>query len=375
MASVYARGQQLWCRVKVGGKWESKRTPFRVGGEAKAERYASAAQAAIDKREREQGAGAIPAGPMTVKRYAAEWLPRREAAGIDWKKDRSILKNHVLPALGSMLLAEVRPAHVAELVHRLRFEKKVAPRTVHNIYSSMSAMFRDAAIADHIAASPCILKHPQLGPIIDKDPEWRAGSLFTRDEAEQMISDARIPADRRLVYGFGLLAGLRPGEIGALRWRHYDAAAEPLGRLQIALAYSSKRGIVKGTKTGSSKTIPVHATLAAMLAEWRPSGLVIDDGADPLVIEHRVTHTKPRRSAFDGYDRGPHWRQTCAEVAKLRVSRRSLATGLATVVPISDNLAILPGSPFGRLHQPSSQVGRKTQPVLIPEPLAEREVA
>jgi hypothetical protein len=33
-----------------------------------------------------------------------------------------------------------------------------------------------------------------------------------------------------------LLAGLRPGEIGALRWRHYDAATEPLGRLQVALA-------------------------------------------------------------------------------------------------------------------------------------------
>jgi hypothetical protein len=279
MASVYARGQQLWCRVKVGGKWESKRTPFRVGDEAKADRYASAAQAAIDKREREQGAGAIPAGPMTVKRYVAEWLKRREAAGIDWKKDRSILKNHVLPALGSMLLAEVRPAHVAELVHRLRFEKKVAPRTVHNIYSCMSAMFRDAAIADHIAASPCILKHPQLGPIIDKDPEWRAGSLFTRDEAEQMISDSRIPADRRLVYGFGLLAGLRPGETGALRWRHYDAAAEPLGRLQIALAYSSKRGIVKGTKTGIEQDDPGAPDARGDARRMAPVRLVRDDGS------------------------------------------------------------------------------------------------
>jgi hypothetical protein len=48
-----------------------------------------------------------------------------------------------------------------------------------------------------------------------------------------------------------------------------EAAAEPLGRLQVALAYSSKRGIVKGTKTGSSKMIPVHPTLAAMLVEWK----------------------------------------------------------------------------------------------------------
>jgi len=197
--------------------------------------------------------------------------------------------------------------------------------------------------------------------------------------------------------------------------------------LQVALAYSSKRGIVKGTQTGSSKTIPVHPTLAAMLAEWKLGGwaemmgrapepddlllplppddaarrtkragdplrgdvyirrrwvevdepmlgwrhrevyatkatfisLVIDDGADPLVIEHRVTHTKPRRSAFDGYDRGPHWRQTCAEVVELRISRRPFATGLTTVVDISNNFVGLSGSACDPLHQRSPAALRR----------------
>jgi integrase len=87
-----------------------------------------------------------------------------------------------------------------------------------------------------------------------------------------MISDVRIPADRQLVYAFGLLAGMRPGEVAALRWRHYDASAEPLGRLLVATAYNTKRNITKGTKTETTKTIPVHPTLAAMLAEWRLSG-------------------------------------------------------------------------------------------------------
>jgi len=48
---------------------------------------------------------------------------------------------------------------------------------------------------------------------------------------ETLISHPEIPADRQLVYAFGLFAGLRPGEPGALRWRHYDAAYELLGRL------------------------------------------------------------------------------------------------------------------------------------------------
>jgi hypothetical protein len=133
--------------------------------------------------------------------------------------------------------------------------------------------------------------------------------------------------------------------------------------------------------------VPVHPTLAAMLAEWRLSGwgemmgrdlkpddlivplppvaaaarrsrkgeafrstdysykrwaeedlpmlgwryrepyatkstfitLACKDGANPDVIEARVTHTKKTRSAFDGYRRDSQWPETCSEVAKLRV--------------------------------------------------------
>src|SRR4029079_12430491 len=49
--------------------------------------------------------------------------------------------------------------------------------------------------------------------------------------------------------------------------------------------------------------------------------LAIDDGADPDVLETRVTHTRKSRSAFDGYNRGLQWERTCAEVLKLRITR------------------------------------------------------
>ena len=49
--------------------------------------------------------------------------------------------------------------------------------------------------------------------------------------------------------------------------------------------------------------------------------LAIDDGADPDVLETRVTHTRRSRGAFDGYNRGLQWERTCAEVSKLRITR------------------------------------------------------
>lgn len=383
MSSIYARRKRLWCRVKDGQHWLSRKTPYNVGEEAKAQRYAEAAQRRIDER-------GSPTGPMTVRRYAGEWIPKRRDADLDWKNDRGRLENHILPVLGHLLVRDVRAPHIADLVHKLRFTTKLSQRTVYNVYSVVSALFRDAAIEGAIEQTPCILTKRQLGPLVDSDPEWRAGSLFTRDEAETLISDQRIPADRQIVYGFGLLAGMRPGESAAVRWRNYDPDREPLGRLLVAYSYNTRKGRAKGTKTDAVRSVPVHPTLAAMLAEWKLSGwaammgrvpepddlivplppaaaerrrsrtgeafrghdysgrrwrdedlpalgwryrepyatkstfitLAIEDGANPDVIRDRVTHSKARRSAFDGYDRGPHWIETCREVAKLKIARR-----------------------------------------------------
>jgi hypothetical protein len=41
-----------------------------------------------------------------------------------------------------------------------------------------------------IEQTPCILDERQLGPLVDKDPEWRNAAVFARDEVETIISDA-----------------------------------------------------------------------------------------------------------------------------------------------------------------------------------------
>lgn len=136
----------------------------------------------------------------------------------------------------------------------------MAQRTVHSIYGTVSALFRDAKLSDKIEQTPCCLDERQLGPLIDKDPEWRASAIFTREEAETIISHPKIPFDRRVVYALELLAGLRTGEAAALRWRHYDPAKQPLGELLVAFAYSTRKGREKGTKTDVVKHVPVYPT-------------------------------------------------------------------------------------------------------------------
>lgn len=380
MPSVFWKNSQFYARLKgekVPGKWGN--APTNETDRAKAERFAELAQAAIDKRNKVRTAGSI-----ALRDWIKTWLTKRAEAGHDWKKDRGRLAKHVLPTLGDLPLVDVTTASIADLVHVLRFKKKLANRTARNVYSVLAAALRDAAIAGKITTSPCILTDAQLGPIVDKDPEWRDGAVFTREEAEHLLAEPRIPLDRRIVYAFGLLAGLRPGEGAALRWRHLQER-EHLDCLVVALSYSTSRSATKRTKTDSVRHVPVHPSLAKMLTEWQsgwaqmfgrapgPDDLIvplppavkrtkrtgerfrgwdytgkkwrehdlkmlgwrgrsvydtkstfitlaIDDGADPDVIRDRVTHTKAKRNAFDGYDRGPHWAATCREVAKLRLA-------------------------------------------------------
>lgn len=54
---------------------------------------------------------------------------------------------------------------------------------------------------------------------------------------------------------------LRHTAAAELRWSQYDAITEPLGRINLG-------------ETGVPRAVPVHATLAKLLAQWRLCGWV-----------------------------------------------------------------------------------------------------
>lgn len=361
MASIYARGKRLWGRLRdETGKWIGRKTKYSLchkGRDAEqcvackaerrnAERYIERAQLNINQR----AAGELPAGELTVRAYAlGDWLKARQVDDLDWKNDLGRLKHHVLPRIGTMMIADVRPKHLADLVRAWRTTtlettgEVMAQRSVYNVWSVVSALFRDAAVAGLIDANPCReIGEKQLGPLTDKDPEWRAGAVFTRDEAEILISHLDIPFDRSLFYAFELLAGMRPGEIAARRWRDYDATVEPLGRLTIASALNTRKYKVKSTKTKTARIIPVHSTLGAMLAEWRLHGWEAmvgraptpDDLILPLPPDAAAARRSRKGEPFRTGDyAGKKWREVDLPMLKWR--HRRMYDGKATMITLA----------------------------------------
>lgn len=114
---------------------------------------------------------------------------------------------------------------------------------------------------------------------------------FSRTELETLISDDRIPTDRRVLYALLGIAGLRHGEAAGLKWMHYEAERVPLGRLMIRRSYNKPR-----TKTATRRDMPVHPTLAAMLASWRARGWPAMMGADPTSDDLLIPMTDGRRT-------------------------------------------------------------------------------
>lgn len=392
---VFRRGERLWVRFKApDGRWRNERTEFVVGQEEKAGR---AFRALVERLAAGVELVGARSAATTLDEYASmKWFPSRRSVISDWKSDEARLRLHVLPKLGGIALDHVRPRHLAELFRAMRAARALAPKSIHNVYGVLSALFRDAEIDGLIDASPCILTERQLGENVDADPEWRATAVFTRSELEMLVSDERVPLDRRVMYALQGVAGLRHGEAAGLRWRHLDTGLEPLGRMVIATSYDKGR-----TKTNRPRHVPVHPFLAAILAEWRLSGwhqmMGVAPQADDIVVptpeptnrgprvpkgsmrsdhysykrlradlaalglRHRrghdlrrtfisvartdgarkdilelCTHTPSTSDAIDVYTTFP-WEALCAEVAKLKIERlaRKALISLPRVANIS----------------------------------------
>jgi integrase len=296
MGSVYPRRKKLWIRFKGPDGWTQQKTPYHVGEERKARKVLLDVEARMTAGIEFDPTNA--SGPITVAAYARKWIEERRSLVADAGNDEARLKYHVLPAIGGMRLEEVRPRHLVEMFRALRDANKLAPKSILNVYSTVKALFRDAKIADLLMGdAPTILTKYQLGEAVDKDPEWRVTARYSRDELEILISDPRLPLDRRVFYALEGIAGLRLGEAAGLRFRHYDPSLKPLGRLLIATSYDLGR-----TKTKQPRRMPVHPALAAILAEWKLSGWPAMMGREPtpddLIVPRPPDHALRRKEGW-----------------------------------------------------------------------------
>jgi integrase len=198
----------------------------------------------------------------TVAEYAEAWLDRRRQLGLATvASDATRIRLHALPHIGRLPIDAVKPRHLRDLVYALRADRKLAPRTILKTTATLHSLFKSAYVEELVAGNPVAFEPGVLPKKADRDPDWRHQAVYTRDEVAALLSDDRIPADRRILYGLKCLAALRHAEAANLTWRQLDTATTPLWRINLGK-----------TKSGVPRHVPVHPTLAKMLATWKLTG-------------------------------------------------------------------------------------------------------
>lgn len=201
---------------------------------------------------------------VTVAAYAKTYGEKRTNKTAD--DDRSRLRDHVIPHIGHLRMLDVEPATIRDLVATLVKLGAIDPKTIHNVYGTVSTMFRTAVFEKLIPATPCVLLKGMLPPRTRKPK-----AIYEKADLRKLLVCEKVALDRRVFYALAGLTAMRHGEVAGRRWRDWDPKTPILGCLAVETQYDDQP-LKSPDGEPRPRRVPVHPTLAIILAYWRDVG-------------------------------------------------------------------------------------------------------
>ena len=181
------------------------------------------------------------------------------------RKYEQTLAAYILEDLGAHLLSDLTHVSLLEHAERLR-SRPLAPNTVRRAFDPLRVILRRAHARGLIAQNPAIGLELPTGEVRPRD----------RAASPMLIADlvaAHDHARDRALWATAFYAGLRLGELRALRWRHVDLAAQ---RIHVEESMDDKGAIGPPKTKAGVRTLPITPHLGAPLVE-----LLGDDTPSP----------------------------------------------------------------------------------------------
>jgi integrase len=177
---------------------------------------------------------------------------RLKPSGVAAKK--SILRNHLVPALGRKRLDAITTEDIQRLKACLNSK---APKTVNNVLTVLNTVFTAAVQWGVIDTKPCVVR-------LLKVPRTCA-SFHDFPAYERLVDAAKsLEANAYLVVLLGGEAGLRCGEMLALQWQDVNLVTG-----QLTVERSEWKGHVTTTKGGRVRYVPLTTRLRLALQAQR----------------------------------------------------------------------------------------------------------
>jgi integrase len=192
--------------------------------------------------------------PDTVREYAEAWLERRDEQGVAMvTSERGYVRLHVLPVLGALPLASVRPAQIRAVLDGV-VAKGLAQQTVNHVRAVMNRIF-DTAWRDEILDENPVLRvrAPRVAEI------KKARATTTDEEFDALMGWPEGDLELKML---SLLArcegGMRSGDLNAWAWEMVDLE----GFTECTIPRSKTR------RTRPPQRLDVPPMLRAHLRAW-----------------------------------------------------------------------------------------------------------
>ena len=153
-------------------------------------------------------------GMVTLTNYAKRWSAGKtklEARTTELYEEQ--LRLHILPYLGSISLKAISPGHVREWNSQLLKESQLSPNSVAKCYRLLKSILNTAVEDELILRNPCTIKNGGREQYVERP---------IPSTSEVFALAAEVGLDRRLLILLAAYAGLRIGELLALKRRHVD---------------------------------------------------------------------------------------------------------------------------------------------------------
>ncbi len=246
-------------RQRKNGRWEARVTVGTDPGTGKPIRRSiyGNTQAEVRKqmiavlRELDKGTYQAPE-KVTVAQWMEEWLSTfcaNKVKPLTLQSYRGIIKNHIIPAIGSLKLQAVKGTHIQQLYNSMT-AAGLSGKTIKNVSAVLHKAFGVAMKQGIIAANPCgaaelpKAEHKEIHPLTDNEIPLFLSAI----DASPM----------RNAYALCLFAGLREGECLGLSWGQVDFEKGRITVSQQLQKEKSKGGryyIAPTTKSGKPRTI------------------------------------------------------------------------------------------------------------------------
>ncbi len=275
MAGI-ARRHSTGCATRTGGKcdcnagWEASvyiardhrkvRRTFPTQAAARSWRTTAAQSAQIG--------GLRAPTSLTVRQAAHEWVDGartsviRNRSGDVYKPSalrgyEEALRLRVLPAIGAHKLADIAAPDVQDLIDRWQ-AAELSASSIRNTLLPLRVIYRRAVARGIVAVNPTAgVELPAVRGTRDR--------IASPDEAGRLLG--ALHHDRAL-WATALYAGLRRGELQALRWEDVDLAA---GVIHVRRSWDPQAGEIAPKSRAGIRRVPVPARLRDELVEHRMS--------------------------------------------------------------------------------------------------------